>query len=171
MWRGPLPYFMGCVDHAPDALPGVNQLIKENSMNTEHVDYTDTALRGSCHCGTVCWTLAVHPSAATACNCTVCRRYGALWAYGYADLDIQLNGPTSTYVRGKAIAFHFCRACGCMVYYLCLRTEPDGRLKAAVNLRMCQPDDVAQVPIDHFDGLVKFDDEPRDGRCVADYWY
>ena len=27
------------------------------------------------------------------------------------------------------------------------------------------------VPIDHFDGLDKFEDLPRDGRCVADYWF
>jgi hypothetical protein len=30
---------------------------------------------------------------------------------------------------------------------------------------------VAHMPIDHFDGLDTFDDLPRDGRCVADYWF
>jgi hypothetical protein len=30
---------------------------------------------------------------------------------------------------------------------------------------------VAPIPIDHFDGLTAFQDLPRDGRCVADYWF
>ena len=30
---------------------------------------------------------------------------------------------------------------------------------------------IAKLPIDHFDGLDKFDDLPRDGRCVADLWF
>lgn len=25
--------------------------------------------------------------------------------------------------------------------------------------------------IDHFDGLDKFDDLPRDGRCIKDMWF
>ena len=29
----------------------------------------------------------------------------------------------------------------------------------------------AQVPIDHFDGQGAFENLPRDGRCVADYWF
>jgi hypothetical protein len=30
---------------------------------------------------------------------------------------------------------------------------------------------IADIPIDHFDGLDTFDDLPRDGRCVKDYWF
>jgi len=33
------------------------------------------------------------------------------------------------------------------------------------------PQAVARVPIDHFDGLDRFEDLPRDGKCVADYWF
>jgi hypothetical protein len=40
-----------------------------------------------------------------------------------------------------------------------------------VNLRLAEPEAVAQIPIDHFDGLNSFEDLPRDGRCVADYWF
>ena len=40
-------------------------------------------LKGSCHCGAAHWTLEGDPGSATACNCTLCRRYGALWAYDY----------------------------------------------------------------------------------------
>ena len=30
---------------------------------------------------------------------------------------------------------------------------------------------MANLPIDHFDGLDTFDDLPRDGRCVRDMWF
>jgi len=30
---------------------------------------------------------------------------------------------------------------------------------------------VARIPIDRFDGLDAFEDLPRDGRCVGDYWF
>jgi hypothetical protein len=52
-----------------------------------------------------------------------------------------------------------------------LRRDQQGRLRIAVNLRLAEPEAVAQIPIDHFDGLDTFDDLPRDGRCVADYWF
>ncbi|HUN77272.1 MAG TPA: hypothetical protein VMU40_22375 [Steroidobacteraceae bacterium] len=45
------------------------------------------------------------------------------------------------------------------------------RRRIAVNLRLAEPEDVAQIPIDHFDGLNTFRDLPRDGRHVCDYWF
>jgi hypothetical protein len=40
-------------------------------------------IQGSCHCGAVQWRLEALPESATACNCTACRRYRALWAYDF----------------------------------------------------------------------------------------
>jgi hypothetical protein len=40
-------------------------------------------VEGSCHCGAVRWSFDGTPESATACNCTVCRRYGVLWAYDF----------------------------------------------------------------------------------------
>jgi len=57
------------------------------------------------------------------------------------------------------------------VFWRGLQRDPAGRLRIAVNLRLAEPEAVAQIPIDHFDGLATFDDLPRDGRCVADYWF
>jgi hypothetical protein len=42
-------------------------------------------LTGTCHCGAAHWTLEGDPGSITACNCTLCLRYGALWAYDYVD--------------------------------------------------------------------------------------
>ena len=131
-------------------------------------------LSGSCACGRAGWTLTGDPGGITACNCTVCRRYGALWAYDYEGGRIALTGETAAFTRARedpALEFRFCPACACVVAWRGLRLEDDGRRRIAVNVRLADPDAVADLPIDHFDGLVSFDDLPRDGRCVRDLWF
>ncbi len=127
---------------------------------------------GSCHCGAVTWRFDGVPEGATACNCTVCRRYGTLWAYDYEGEGAHVSGPTTVYMRGtRSIGFHFCPVCGCVAYWRGREPGKDGRRRLAVNLRLAEPHAVGAIPIDHFDGLVAFDDLPRDGRCVADMWF
>jgi hypothetical protein len=58
-----------------------------------------------------------------------------------------------------------------VAYWRSLKEYPEGRRRIAVNLRLTEPELVANVPIDHFDGLDTFEDLPRDGRCVSDYWF
>jgi hypothetical protein len=130
-------------------------------------------MKGICHCGRVTWTLNTHPESVTACNCTICRRYGVLWAYGYIGHDIHSSGETTTYRRadGGAIDFHFCPNCGCVTHYVAVKSEKDGRHWTAVNVRLTEPELVANLPIDHFDGLNAFADLPRDDRRVADMWF
>lgn len=127
--------------------------------------------QGSCHCGAVSWRFTALVESATACNCTVCRRYGALWAYDYENEGAVVTGETAVYVRGKAVEFHFCPRCACVTHWRGQQAEADGRRRLAVNLRMSEPEAVARLPIDHFDGLVAFDDVGRDGRCVGDLWF
>ena len=126
---------------------------------------------GACHCTAVRWRFDGLPDGATACNCTVCRRYGVLWAYGHEGEGVSVAGATRAYRRGDAIEFHFCPTCGCVAYWRGCNVDDDGRRRIAVNLRLAEPGAVAAIPVDHFDGLDKFEDLPRDGRCVADYWF
>ena len=130
-------------------------------------------MKGSCHCGNVSWALDTPPASATACNCTICRRYGVLWAYGYIGHDIHISGEAHSYRRpdGGVIDFHFCPNCGCVTHYVAVKPGEDGRQWTAVNLRLTEPALVADLPIDHFDGLDRFEDLPRDGRCVSDLWF
>jgi hypothetical protein len=114
------------------------------------------------------------PDSATACNCTLCRRYGVLWIYDYEGERIKISGPTSVYTRDRpdpALEIHFCPRCGCVIGWRGLRLDDDGRRRVAVNLRLTEPGPIAHLPIDHFDGLDTFDDLPRDGRCVGDLWF
>jgi len=133
------------------------------------------ALEGTCLCGDAGWTLRGDPGSITACNCTLCRRYGALWAYDYENERIAVSGATRCFTRrGKAdpaLEVHFCPTCGCVLFWRGLRLESDGRRRLAVNIRLAPPDAVADLPIDHFDGLDSFDDLPPDGRCVRDMWF
>jgi hypothetical protein len=132
-------------------------------------------LTGTCHCGSTSWTLEGEPGPATACNCTLCRRYGALWAYDYEGERIHIHGTTAAYARrdeaNPTLEMRFCSTCGCVLCWRGLRVEADGRRRMAVNLRLAPPEAVAELPIDHFDGLNAFEDLPRDGRCVRDLWF
>jgi len=128
-------------------------------------------IEGSCHCGAVQWRFDGLPDAATACNCTVCRRYGVLWAYDYEGERIHVSGDTRAYVRGDSIGFHFCPTCGCVAYWRSLAPNHHGRRRIAVNLRLTEPGPVAHLPVRHFDGLDRFEDLPDDARRVADYWF
>lgn len=75
-------------------------------------------------------------------------------------------------MRGEAgLAFHFCAACGCVAYWRSISVGHDGRRRMAVNVRLADPETVAGLPIDHFDGLDTFTGIARDGRKVRDMWF
>jgi hypothetical protein len=129
-------------------------------------------IEGSCHCGQVRWHFDGVPESATICNCTVCRRYGVLWADDFEGERIKVSGETRAYIRGeRKIGFHFCPECGCVAYWRGLMLGKTGRRRIAVNLRLAEPDAVGAIILDHFDGLASFDDLGRDGRCVSDMWF
>ena len=128
-------------------------------------------LEGSCHCGSVRWTFSGVPESATACSCTVCRRYGVLWAYGYDEEDVRVSGETHVYSwDDRELGFHFCPTCACVAYWRAIEPDAQGRRRAGVNLRMAEPAAVAQIPIRHFDGFETWKAH-EDGRRVADMWF
>lgn len=121
---------------------------------------------GSCHCGA-----EGEPESATSCNCSLCRRYGALWTYGFFDEQIAVSGATRTYLwHRKSIEFHFCAQCGCVVCWRAAIPGPDGRRYGAVNLRLAaDPASVQAIALVHHD-TESMADLPLDGMCVADVW-
>lgn len=82
-----------------------------------------------------------------------------------------MAGPTQTYVRGPNVEYHFCPVCAGVAFWRLLRTTEDGKRPMAVNLRMTEPELIEHLPIDHFEGLNSFEDQPRDTRCVRDMWF
>lgn len=133
-------------------------------------------IEGSCHCGRVTWRFDVRPKSATTCNCTICRRYGVMWAYDLEGDRTTFSGETRAYVRSlegqeTRVAFHFCPHCGSVTHYRALKPDAEGRIRTAVNLRMAEPEKVARLPIRHWGGLDSFTSLGQDGRCVADMWF
>ena len=132
-------------------------------------------LTGTCHCGAAGWTFDGDPGPVTACNCTLCRRYGVLWAYDHVDERVRRSGPTSAYGRADeadpALEILFCPTCACVVAWRGLGRDGDGRTRIAVNARLAAPETVADLPVEHLDGLVSFEPKRDDGRRVRDMWY
>jgi len=87
------------------------------------------------------------------------------------EMPVAITPPADTCRNcGAHATGHFCPNCGCVTHWRSQIPE-GGRRRVAVNVRLSEPDAVARLPIDHFEGLERFEDLPRDGRCVADYWF
>jgi len=108
-------------------------------------------IESSCHCGAVRLQIEAAPDAVTDCNCSICRRYGVLWAY-YPAHDVQVSGETDTYMwDDKAIAFHRCKTCGCVTHWSA--NDPRAN-RIGVNARLMPPEILAQARVRRLDGAV-----------------
>ncbi|HEY5048434.1 MAG TPA: GFA family protein [Rhizomicrobium sp.] len=109
-------------------------------------------IESSCHCGAVKLEIAAAPETVTDCNCSICRRYGVLWAY-YSPRAVRIvagNDATETYMwDDKSIAFHRCRACGCVTHWAALDKSLD---RMGVNARLMAPEVVAMARVRRLDG-------------------
>ena len=121
----------------------------------------------SCHCGSVTLELPRPPRTLTQCNCSICRRYGALWAY-YRRRSIRVNAPKSARVsyswRNRVREFWHCRRCGCVTHYQQRLKREDASDTLAVNMRnVDQPELVAAARVKLLDGAGswKFLEERR----------
>ena len=109
-------------------------------------------IQATCHCGAVRLEIAKPPEKVTECNCSICRRYGALWAY-YTTADVQVaptSPPTDTYIWGdRMVLFHRCPTCGNLTHYTSANGDSD---RVAVNARMMPLSADDPVPVRRFDG-------------------
>lgn len=72
---------------------------------------------GSCHCGAVRIEVPSAPKWVARCNCSICRRTGALVAY-YRPDEVRVEGETATYSTGdRFIRFHHCPTCACHTHW------------------------------------------------------
>jgi hypothetical protein len=110
-------------------------------------------LRASCQCGAVVLEAARKPRSLTQCNCSICRRYGALWAYYTRKTARLVEGrrASSFYSwRNHRIEFYHCKVCGCVTHYERAQKTPDSTF--AINARTMDPRDVARIKIKMLDG-------------------
>ena len=110
-------------------------------------------VEGSCHCGTITFTVTGIPEWLTDCNCSICRRIGALWAHFPLDA-VTVDAPkdeTIAYLQGdKTLVTHSCKNCGCTTHWL--PVDPAEFNRMAVNFRMCDPAVTSGISIRRFDG-------------------
>ena len=109
--------------------------------------------RGSCHCGRLAYTVDEDPPArAMACNCSICRRTGALHHFTTPDkfrreadeADIQV------YTFNKHVIRHmFCKTCGAAPF--AEGQGPNGSM-VEINLRCADGIDLDALEIAKCDG-------------------
>src|ERR1700761_1726920 len=72
--------------------------------------------QGSCHCGAVRFEVKTEVSPATRCNCSLCRRKGALMSPGFSADALKIvkgEGDLTLYQFNSRVAKHFfCKHCG-----------------------------------------------------------
>jgi len=117
-------------------------------------------MEAACHCGAVRLS-APEPTQVTECNCSICRRIGARWAY-YSPSEVKMPQPGTTqpYVWGdRMLAFHRCKSCGCVTHWQSLDGARD---RMAVNARNMDGLDWERMRIRQFDGAgaFKYVEEP-----------
>ncbi len=110
-------------------------------------------ISGTCHCGAVRFELEGEPEQLVDCNCSRCRRLGALWAHAdntRVTIDAE-PGATQAYVWGdRTLESHTCRTCGCTTHWLSLKREEPYRV--GVNCRMCDPESISHLRVRRLDG-------------------
>lgn len=108
----------------------------------------------SCHCGAVRIEVAAAPAEVTQCNCSICRRNGALWAY-YNPAEVRVAAEAdalSAYLWGDhELALHHCRTCGCTTHWS--PVDPDYP-RMGVNARLMDPEVLAAARVKFFDGAA-----------------
>jgi hypothetical protein len=114
----------------------------------------NSAIDASCHCGAIHLRTQNAPDTLTDCNCSICRRYGALWAY-YSPQDVKITadpGATDIYRwSGRSIEFHRCKTCGCITHWAAADSN-SGRM--AINARLMDPAVLRPLRIRKLDGAV-----------------
>ncbi len=111
-------------------------------------------LSASCHCGAVSLEIDRKPRSLTDCNCSICRRYGALWAY-YTRKSVRVScapGSMSIHAWGRrSLEFHHCRTCGCVMFHECSEKAGEST-RVGVNARMMDPEEIAHPRVRRLDG-------------------
>ncbi len=109
-------------------------------------------IEATCHCGAVRILVSHPPEEVKECNCSICRRTGALLAY-YSPRDVQLipeSGATDIYMWGdRELEFHRCKICGNFTHWSAVDKAVD---RMGVNARLMPPELLTDIRILKFDG-------------------
>jgi hypothetical protein len=109
---------------------------------------------GGCHCGRVRYEVTLDLDSVVECNCSICSRRGALWAFAAGDNFTLKSGAEdlADYQFNKKVIHHlFCRHCG-IGSFSRGKAPKTGAETFAVNVRCLDGVDADTLTIRPFDG-------------------
>lgn len=111
----------------------------------------------SCHCGQLRIDLARRPDYIHECNCSLCGKTGARWAY-FRPSEVAVDGETAGYCRqdkaDPGAEIRFCPTCGSTTHFT-LTASAIARLGNSllgVNMRLADEGDLAGIELRFPDG-------------------
>ncbi len=110
-----------------------------------------------CLCGQVRIQTPKQPDFINECNCTLCSKTGARWAYFHPS-DIVIEGTTKGYSRGDkedpAAEVQFCANCGSTTHFILTTSAISkfGNVQLGVNMRLADEKDLAGIELRYPDG-------------------
>src|SRR5687768_7307944 len=84
------PIAPGSMPMSPDR--GMRRRRTERGHSCRGGVMEQSSIEASCHCGTIRLAIDGAPEEVTECNCSICRRYGVLWAY-YSPKQVRFMPP------------------------------------------------------------------------------
>ena len=110
-----------------------------------------------CLCGQVRIQVPNRPDFVNECNCSLCSRSGARWAYFHPD-QVVVEGETKGFRRSDkedpAAEVRFCAECGSTTHFVLTPSAiaKFGNVQMGVNMRMADDKDLAGIELRYPDG-------------------
>jgi len=111
----------------------------------------------SCLCGQVRVQTKQRPEYLNECNCTLCRKTGAIWAY-FNPSEVEVAGKVQGYSRADkedpAARIQFCATCGATTHFVLTESAVArfGNSVMGVNMRLADEADLAGIELRYPDG-------------------
>lgn len=114
-------------------------------------------LKLACLCGRVRLEVAKRPDFVNECNCALCSKSGARWAYFHPS-EVTVEGAGKSYSRedkdDPAAEVHFCADCGSTTHFTLTESAVAkfGNVQMGVNMRLADEADLAGTELRFPDG-------------------
>ena len=115
-----------------------------------------TTYNGSCHCGAVAFSADLDLGRVLACNCSICTKTGALWAFTPATqvrLEKGADKLASYRFSQKRLNHRHCSLCG--VETFAQAQMPDGTASYGINVRTLDDVEIEKLTLKPYDGRSK----------------
>jgi hypothetical protein len=113
----------------------------------------------TCLCGQIRLDVEKRPDFLHECNCSLCRKSGAIWAY-YHPHAVRVAGASHGYARqdkaDAAAEVHFCPTCGSTTHFGLTPSAVAkfGNVQMGVNMRLAEEGELAGIELRYPDGAA-----------------